>query len=144
MHHPSCLKDSYASLKVNTLEEEGVGVCSLVRNISRVRGTCWSFKMGTKTNSQVRIQDENNLYYNQQKRQVMQIEWKWYNEFNRDNLKHKFYTTCNFWEEAPFPFLYYILCLSMGTTSKCRFSLRLPSGSPKTLVIHIIFKLRFF
>jgi hypothetical protein len=104
MHHPSSLKDSYASLKVNTLGEKGVGVCSLAHNISGVRGTCWSFRMGTKMNSQMRIQDEINLY-NQQKRHVMQVEWKWYNGLSRDNLKHKLYTTCNFWEEAPLPFL---------------------------------------
>jgi hypothetical protein len=36
-----------------------------------------------------------------------------------------------YWEEAPLPSLQYILCLSMGTTSKCHFSLGLPCGSPK-------------
>jgi hypothetical protein len=30
------------------MEEEGVGMHSLVRNISRVKGACWSFGMGTK------------------------------------------------------------------------------------------------
>jgi hypothetical protein len=31
----------------------------------------------------------------------MQIECKWCDKFNKDNFKHKFYTACNFWEEAP-------------------------------------------
>ncbi len=35
----------------------------------------------------------------------MQIEWKWCDKLNKDNLKHKFYTTCNLWEKAQFPSL---------------------------------------
>jgi hypothetical protein len=35
----------------------------------------------------------------------MQVEWKWRNEFNKDNFKHKFYMARNLWEEAPFPSL---------------------------------------
>jgi hypothetical protein len=35
--------------------------------------------------------------------QLVQIECKWCNKLNRDNLKHKFYMTYNFWEEAPLP-----------------------------------------
>ncbi len=65
-------------------------------------------------------------------RQLVQVEWKWCDELSRDNLKHKLYMTCNIWEEAPLPSLYYILCLSARTTSKCHFSLGFPSGSPKT------------
>jgi hypothetical protein len=73
---------------------------------------------GIKTNSQVRVQDEVNLH-NQKKRQLMQVEWKWCNGFNRDNLKHKLYTACNLWEETSLPSLYYTLCFSVGITSKC-------------------------
>jgi hypothetical protein len=63
------------------------------------------------------------------KRQLMQVEWKWCSKFSKDNLKHKFYIAHNLWEEAPLP--------SITTTSKCHFSPRLPSGSPKigTLII---------
>jgi hypothetical protein len=56
---------------------------------------------------------------------LVQIEWKWCNKVNKDNLKHKLYTTCNHWEEAPLPSID-ILCLSTGNTSKCHFSPRLP------------------
>jgi hypothetical protein len=35
----------------------------------------------------------------------MQIEHKWCNKFNKDNLKLKLYTSHNIWEEAPFPSL---------------------------------------
>jgi hypothetical protein len=37
--------------------------------------------------------------------QLMQIKCKWCNGFSKNNFKHKFYTTCNFWEEAPLPSL---------------------------------------
>ncbi len=36
---------------------------------------------------------------------VVQVECKWCNGLNRDNLKHKLYTTHNPWEEAPLPSL---------------------------------------
>jgi hypothetical protein len=35
----------------------------------------------------------------------MQIEWKWCDEFSKDNLKHKLYMAHNLWEEAPLPSL---------------------------------------
>jgi hypothetical protein len=31
------------------MEEKGVGVCSLVCSILKVRKACWSFEMGIKT-----------------------------------------------------------------------------------------------
>jgi hypothetical protein len=37
---PHSLKDSNASLKMKIMEEEGVGLCSLVCNISRGKGAC--------------------------------------------------------------------------------------------------------
>jgi hypothetical protein len=37
--------------------------------------------------------------------QLMQVEWKWCDIFNKDNLKHKIYTSSNLWEEAPLPSL---------------------------------------
>jgi len=42
------LKDLNVSLKVKTLKEEGVGVCSLIRSTSRVKRAYWSFRMGIK------------------------------------------------------------------------------------------------
>ncbi len=35
----------------------------------------------------------------------MRVEWKWCGGLNRDNLKDKFYTIHNLWEEAPLPSL---------------------------------------
>jgi hypothetical protein len=35
----------------------------------------------------------------------MQFEWKWCGGLSKDNLKHKLYTTCNLWDEAPLPSL---------------------------------------
>jgi len=37
--------------------------------------------------------------------QLMQIEWKWCDELNKDNFKHKLYMAHNLWEEAPLPSL---------------------------------------
>jgi hypothetical protein len=39
------------------------------------------------------------------KRRLVQIEWKWCNELNKDNLKHKLHMARNHWEEAPLPSL---------------------------------------
>jgi len=44
---PKSLKDSNVSLKVKIVKE-GVEVCSLIHNISKVRNACWSSEMGTK------------------------------------------------------------------------------------------------
>jgi hypothetical protein len=35
----------------------------------------------------------------------MQVEWKWCNKLSKDNLKHKFYTAHNLWEEVTLPSL---------------------------------------
>jgi hypothetical protein len=43
---------------------------------------------GTKTNSQVKVQDEANLHI-QEKKVVSAVEWKWCGGFNKDNFKHK-------------------------------------------------------
>jgi len=45
---PNSLKDSNVSLKMKTLEEEGVGVCSLIHNTLGVRWVCWNFRTGTR------------------------------------------------------------------------------------------------
>ncbi len=47
---PNSFKDANGSLEVKIVEEKGVGVCSLVCNTSRVKGACWSSRMGTKMN----------------------------------------------------------------------------------------------
>jgi hypothetical protein len=39
---------STTSLKVKKVKGQGVGACSLARNISGVEGACWSFGMGTR------------------------------------------------------------------------------------------------
>jgi hypothetical protein len=37
---PNSLKNSNASLKVKTMEEKGVGVCSLIHSTSKFKGAC--------------------------------------------------------------------------------------------------------
>jgi hypothetical protein len=44
-------------------------------------------------------------YTTKEKMQFVQVEHKWCDRLNRDNFKHKFYTTCNLWEEAQLPSL---------------------------------------
>ncbi len=61
------LKDLDVNLTMKTMEEKRIGVLSLARNTLKVRGTCWSFGMGTKMNSQARIQDEINLHNQERK-----------------------------------------------------------------------------
>ncbi len=67
----------------------------------------------------------------------MQVEWKWCGGLRKDNLKHKLYMACSLWKESPLPSLYYNFYLFVGIKSKCHFSPKVPSGSPKiwTLVV---------
>jgi hypothetical protein len=54
---------------------------------------CWSFGIGlTQTHKQkfnMKL-----IYTTKQKKQLVQIEHKWCNELNKDNLKLKLNTTC--------------------------------------------------
>ncbi len=108
---PNSLKDSNASPKVKTMEEEGVGVHSLTCNTSRVRGVCWSFRMGTRTNSQEKVQDETNLH-NQERRRLVQVEWKWCDKFSRDSSSISFTWPATFGRRHHSP-PYSILCASL-------------------------------
>jgi hypothetical protein len=47
---PNSSKDSNASPKLKTMEEEGIGAHSLAYNIYRVRKVCWSSRIGIRTN----------------------------------------------------------------------------------------------
>jgi hypothetical protein len=62
---------------------------------------------GTRTNSQLRVQDDMNWHNQEKIGWLMQVEWKWCSEFSKENFEHKLYMTCNLWEEAPFPSLLY-------------------------------------
>ncbi len=74
----------------------------------------------------------------------MQVKWKWCDKFKKDNLK--LHMARNLWEEASLPSLYYTLCLSVGTTSKCHFPSGIQNGSSKTrtFVVPKIWTLIFF
>ncbi len=98
------------------------------------RGACWNYGMGL---GQIHKQEfkMGSTYICKKRKRLVQIEWKWYGELSKDNLKHKLYTAHNLWEEAPLPSLWYIMCLSAGTTSKCHFSSRLPNRSLKTRIL---------
>jgi hypothetical protein len=44
----------------------------------------------------------------------MQVEWKWCNESNKDNFKHKLYMARNLWEEAPLPSYSILFAFPLG------------------------------
>jgi len=58
--------------------EEGVKVRSLACSTSRARGAHWNSRTGTRTNSQMKVQDEINLH-NQEKKIIsanqMEVMW---------------------------------------------------------------------
>jgi hypothetical protein len=56
------LKNSNVNPKVKITKEEGIEIHSLICNTTGVKGVCWSSRMGTRTNSQVRVQNEVNLH----------------------------------------------------------------------------------
>ncbi len=125
-------------------KKEKVGACSLIHNISRQEGMI-KLQDGTRTNSQQEIKMRSTCTTKKRGR-LVQVEWKWCGGLNRDNLKHKLYTACNLWEEAPLPSLQYTLCVSIRATSKCHFSLGFPSKSPKigTLVVPKLWTFIYF
>jgi hypothetical protein len=71
------------------------------------------------------------IYTTKKRGWLMQIEWKWCDELNRGIFKHKFYTVCNFWEDAPLP-PYNILCaFPQGLHSNVTFPQDFQMGVPK-------------
>jgi hypothetical protein len=97
----------------------------------------WTHKVEFKMRSTYTINE---------RRQLLQVKWKWCSELSRDNLKHKIFKTHNLWEETPLPSLYYIMCFYVKTISKRHFSPRLSNVSPKTttLVVPKLWKLISF
>jgi hypothetical protein len=89
---------------VKQWKNKRVGPRFLTCNTSRVGGRAGALWDGTSTNSQAKVQDVINLH-NQEKRVIGANQMEMCDKFSRDNLKHKFYTACNLWEEAPLPSL---------------------------------------
>jgi len=48
---PNSYKDSNVNSNVKTMEGKGIRVCSLIRNISKVKGVCSSSVMGIRMNN---------------------------------------------------------------------------------------------
>jgi hypothetical protein len=82
----------------------------------------------------------------------MQVEWKSCDRLSKDNLKHKFYTTHNLWEEAPPPSLtvYFVplrgdyIQMSLFPDTPKWESQNWDSCCPKTLDLHIFLKSNIF
>jgi hypothetical protein len=58
--------------------------------------------LGKTHNQEFKIKS---TYTTEERGQLVQIKHKWCNWLNKNNLKHKLYMACNFWEEAPLPSL---------------------------------------
>jgi hypothetical protein len=74
---------------------------------------CWSSKMKLRQTYKQKFKMRS-IYTTKKRGHLMQVEWKWCIKLNRDNMKYKFYTTHNLWEEAPLFSLppYSIFCAS--------------------------------
>jgi hypothetical protein len=68
------------------------------------RRAYWSSKMGLKRTQKQEFKMKS-IYTTKEKGQLVQVEYKWCERFNKDNFKHKFYMARNFWDEAPLPSL---------------------------------------
>ncbi len=68
------------------------------------------FRDGTKTNSQARVQDES-TYTTKERGWLVQVECKWCDGLNRDNLRHKLYTSLQplGGGTTPLPIIYYVI-----------------------------------
>ncbi len=77
------------------------------------RKACWSSRMGLRRTHKQEFKTRSTCT-TKKKGQLVQIKWKMCNGFNEDNFKHKLHMAHNLWEEAPFPSLYYTLCLPWG------------------------------
>ncbi len=115
-------------------KKKRVGAHSLIHSTSKVGGRVRALGMGLEQTHKRKFK-MGLTCTTKRKGRLVQIEWKWCDGLNRDNLKHKFYTAGNLWKEAPLPSLKYIMCLSMGTTSKCHFSSGLSSVNLKTGIL---------
>ncbi len=100
---PNSSKDPKVGPKMKQLKKNRVGARSLIHGTLRV-GRCVGISGWIKTNSQVKVQDDTNLH-NQEKKAINASEWKWCDEFSKNNLKHKLHMAWNLWEEAPLPSL---------------------------------------
>jgi hypothetical protein len=137
MHHPPTPPTNLSDVPPNSLKDPNVGPKIIgkkknwgtILNLQHLEGrrVCWSSEMGLKRTHKQEFKMRSTCTTKKTK-QLMEVKWKWCSGFNK-NFKHKFYTTHNLWEEAPFRSLYYSLCLSTGTTSKCHFSPKLPLGT---------------
>jgi hypothetical protein len=68
------------------------------------RRACWSSRMGLGRSHKPKFKMKL-ICTTKKKRQLVEVEWKWCDGLNKDNLKHKFYTTYNLCGKPPLPSL---------------------------------------
>jgi hypothetical protein len=68
------------------------------------RRACWSSGMGLGRTHKQEFKMIS-TYTTKKKGQLVQVEWKLCDRLTKDNLKHKFHTACNLWDEASLPSL---------------------------------------
>jgi hypothetical protein len=103
-------------------QKKKVRVCSLTRNISRVRGACWSFRMGSRTSGELVNYSHKPT---QTKEQVGQcIIGTWTNHGHTQI--HNTHNDPNLGEATTFPLIVFIVINHRGCIQKS-FFLGLPS-----------------
>jgi len=141
MMHPQISQETQRwVLKWNNMKRKSWGTLLNSQHFGG-RRACWSSKMGLGWTHKQELKMMSTCT-TKKRRRLMQVEWKWCDEFSRDNFKHKFYTTHNHWAEAPLP-LYSILYAFLRRLHP-NVTFPWDSCCPKTLDVHIFFKWNFF
>jgi hypothetical protein len=99
---PNFSKDPKVSPKEKTTEEEKEESWVTFPNSQDFKGrrACWSSRRGLRQTHKRKFKMKS-TFTTKKKGWLVQVEWKWCDEFNKNNLKHKLYMACNLWEEAP-------------------------------------------
>ncbi len=108
---PQLLKKPKCGSHSETTKEEKTWNTFLSSQHFKGRRVCYIFEMGLKRTHKKEFKMKSTCTTKKRK-WLMQVECKWCNALNKDNLKHKLYTTCNLWEEASIP-PYNIICDSL-------------------------------
>ncbi len=115
------------------------------------RRVCWSYGMGLRQTHKWGFKMRSTRTTKKRK-QLVQVEWKWWGEFSMDNLKHKLYMARTLWEKAPLPFptIHYVplhgnyIQMSFFPETPKQESQNWDSCCPGTLDAHIFFKSSLF
>jgi hypothetical protein len=147
MMHPQIPQETQRwVLKWNNMRRKSWGTLPNSQHFGG-RRACWSSKMGLWW---IRKREFKMISTCITKKigRLVQVEWKWCDEFSKDNLKHKLYMARNLWVEASFSFSVIYFVPFHGDYIQMSLFLRTPkwesqnwdSCCSKTLNVHIFLK----